>query len=288
MPGVPTPALHVDPSELARLAGELARSVGVRIRTMREQGVDVAATKSSLTDVVTAADREAEELLVAGILAARPDDGILGEEGADLAGTSGVTWVIDPIDGTTNYLYGLPAYGVSVAATVADGSAAGSQSGNTHDGRRAIAGAVYIPPTDELFTAYEGGGAMLGGVAVAVSTEEDLGLALVGTGFGYTLERRTEQANVARRIIPQIRDLRRMGSASVDLCMIASGRLDAYYERGLQPWDYAAGVLIAREAGAEVLGRDQETLPGEPLLITGPPALARKLRDAVTAAYAAG
>ena len=288
MPGAPTPALHVDPSELARLAGDLARSVGVRIRTLREQGVDVAATKSSRTDVVTAADREAEELLVAGILAARPGDGILGEEGANSASTSGVTWVLDPIDGTTNYLYGLPAYGVSVAATVADDSAADAQAGNTHDGRRTIAGAVYIPVTDELFTAFEGGGTTLNGSPVAASTEEDLSLALVGTGFGYTFERRTEQANVVRHLIPQVRDVRRMGSASVDLCMIAAGRLDAYYERGLQPWDYAAGVLIAREAGADVLGRDEGTLPGEPLLIAGPPTLARKLQASVAAAYAAG
>ena len=159
MPGAPTPALDIDHSGLARLAGELATSVGERIRSLREQGVDVAKTKSSLTDVVTAADHEAERLLVAGISAARPDDGILGEEGADTVGTSGITWVIDPIDGTVNYLYGLPAYAVSIAATVADESAASARAGNTHDGRRAVAGAVYLPVTQELFAAAAGGGA---------------------------------------------------------------------------------------------------------------------------------
>jgi myo-inositol-1(or 4)-monophosphatase len=289
MPGAPTPALDFDfdYSEIAHLAGELATSVGERIRSLREQGVDVAQTKSSLTDVVTAADHEAERLLVAGISAARPDDGILGEEGADTVGTSGITWVIDPIDGTVNYLYGLPAYAVSVAATVADDSAAAARAGNTHDGRRAIAGAIYLPVSQELFVAAAGGGATRNGAPIAVSRETDLSLALVGTGFGYTVERRTEQAEVAQQVIPQIRDLRRMGSASVDLCMIAAGRLDAYYERGLQPWDYAAGALIAREAGALVLGRDDATLPGEPLLIAGPPALASRLQQAVAAAYAA-
>lgn len=288
MPGAPTPALLPYPSDLAEIAGLLARRVGERIRSLRDAGVDVAATKSSHTDVVTAADREAERMLVAGLLELRPDDGILGEEGADTPGTSGVTWVIDPIDGTVNYLYQLPAYAVSVAATVADASAPAAGSGNTHDGRRAIAGAVYAPVTDELYVAWEGGGATLNGAPISVSPEDDLSRALVGTGFGYTVERRTEQANVARHLIPQIRDLRRMGSASIDLCMIAAGRLDAYYERGLQPWDYAAGVLIAREAGAEVLGRDAASLPGEPMLIAGPRPLAGALRAAVAQAYAAG
>ncbi len=287
MPGASSPARDVDVHALAQLAGELAARVGERIHTLREHGVDIAATKSSLTDVVTAADQEAERLLVAGITAARPEDGILGEEGADTIGTSGITWVIDPIDGTVNYLYGIPAYGVSVAATVEDDTSAAAGLGNTHDGRRAIAGAVYIPATQELFVAAAGAGATRNGIAIRVSSETDLGLALVGTGFGYTVERRTEQAEVVAQLIPQIRDLRRMGSASVDLCMIAAGKLDAYYERGLQPWDYAAGVLIAREAGALVLGRDETTLPGEPLLIAGPPLLAKRLQVAVAAAYAA-
>lgn len=267
-------------AELTELAGSLARNVGTRIRSLREQGVDIAATKSSLTDVVTEADREAERLLAAGLRAARPDDGILGEEGASTESSSGITWVVDPIDGTVNYLYGLPSYAVSIAATVED-----HELGATADGRRAIAGAVYLPVTDELFTAYEHGGALRNGAAIRVSDVTELSIALVATGFGYTTERRTEQAEVVRQLIPKVRDIRRLGAASVDLCLVASGRLDAYYERGLQPWDYAAGVLIAREAGAAILARSDDTLPGEPMLIAGPPRLAGELQSAVREAY---
>jgi myo-inositol-1(or 4)-monophosphatase len=267
-------------SSLVEVAGSLAREVGSTIRARREQGVDVAATKSSRTDVVTEADREAERLLAEGIRAARPNDGMLGEEGASVTGTSGITWVVDPIDGTVNYLYGLPAYAVSVAATVEDRGP-----GATADGRRAVAGAVYVPVTDELYTATEGGGAQLNGRAVRVSGETDLAVALVATGFGYTEERRTEQAEVVRQLIPRVRDIRRMGAASVDLCLLASGRLDAYYERGLQPWDYAAGARIARESGAEILALHDDALPGEPMMIAGPPSLARSLQLALRDAY---
>lgn len=285
-----------DPSELRRLAdvaASLARSVGAVIRSLREAGVDVAATKSSITDVVTAADEEAERLLTSGLRELRPDDGILGEEGASISGTTGITWVVDPIDGTVNYLYGLPAYAVSVAATVevagetADGAAGEPHGpGDMADGRRAVAGAVYLPVTDELFTAWQGGGAQLNGEPLDGPVETALGTALVATGFGYTVERRTEQAEVVRRLIPRVRDIRRIGSAAADLCLLAAGRLDAYYERGLQPWDYAAGALIAREAGALVLGRDEATPPGEPLLIAAAPGLARELRGAIAEAYA--
>ncbi len=281
-------------SQLADLAGSLAREVGARVRSLREEGVEVAATKSSLVDVVTSADREAERLLTEGLRGARPEDGLLGEEGASVEGTSGVTWVVDPIDGTVNYLYGLPAYAVSVAATVAcdidhRGAARGSGAteGAMADGRRAIAGAVYVPATEELFTAHEGGGAYLNGRPIRVSEADDLGLSLVATGFGYLRERRVEQAEVVRRLIPQVRDIRRMGAAAVDLCLVAAGRLDAYYERGLQPWDYAAGALIAREAGALILALDDDALPGERMIVAGPPALARELRAAVREAYAA-
>lgn len=281
---VPLPA---DPQALAQLAGEIARNVGATIRSMRTEGVAVAALKSSLTDVVTAADREAERLVVSALQAARPDDGVLGEEGSDTPGTSGITWVIDPIDGTVNYLYGIAQYAVSIAATVKDHSPAADAAGNTFDGRRAIAGAVYAPVTDELYLAAEGHGATLNGETIRASSETELGLALVGSGFGYTVERRTEQAEVARLVIPQIRDLRRMGSASIDLCMLASARLDGYYERGLQPWDYAAALLIAREAGAIAIGHDATQLPGEPMIIAGPPAIVAPLQAAVAAAYQA-
>jgi len=279
---------QIELSTLAQTAGALARMVGARIRSLREQGVAVADTKSSLTDVVTAADREAERLVAEALREARPHDGLLGEEGASTAGTTGITWVVDPIDGTVNYLYGLPAYAVSIAATVEhDGRGSTLPAGTMADGRRAVAGAVYVPAFDELFDAHEGGGARVNGRPIRVSEREELSLALVGTGFGYTVERRTEQAEVARRLIPQVRDIRRMGAAAVDLCMVAAGRLDAYYERGLQPWDYAAGALIAREAGAEILALEDGELPGEPMLVAGPPALARELRAAVREACAA-
>ena len=279
---------QIELSTLAQTAGALARMVGARIRSLREQGVAVADTKSSLTDVVTAADREAERLVAEALREARPHDGLLGEEGASTAGTTGITWVVDPIDGTVNYLYGLPAYAVSIAATVEhDGRGSTLPAGTMADGRRAVAGAVYVPAFDELFDAHEGGGARVNGRPIRVSEREELSLALVGTGFGYTVERRTEQAEVARRLIPRVRDIRRMGAAAVDLCMVAAGRLDAYYERGLQPWDYAAGALIAREAGAEILALEDDELPGEPMLVAGPPALARELRAAVREAYAA-
>ena len=279
---------QIELSTLAQTAGALARMVGARIRSLREQGVAVADTKSSLTDVVTAADREAERLVAEALREARPHDGLLGEEGASTAGTTGITWVVDPIDGTVNYLYGLPAYAVSIAATVEhDGRGSTLPAGTMADGRRAVAGAVYVPAFDELFDAHEGGGARVNGRPIRVSEREELSLALVGTGFGYTVERRTEQAEVARRLIPRVRDIRRMGAAAVDLCMVAAGRLDAYYERGLQPWDYAAGALIAREAGAEILALEDGELPGEPMLVAGPPALARELRAAVREACAA-
>ena len=261
-------------TELAALAAEVARSTGILIRDLREAGVDVAASKSSATDIVTVADRRAEEHVVAAISAARPHDGILGEEGAGVPGTSGITWVVDPIDGTVNYAYGIPLYAVSIAATIADPTA-------SFDGRRAVAGAVFAPRTDELFEAHEGGGARLNGEPIRVSDCGELAMALVATGFGYTVERRTEQAEMAMRLIPRARDLRRTGSAAYDLCSFASGRIDAYYERGLQPWDYAAGLLIAREAGGDLAGIDAATPPGEPMLVAAPAVLMGDRRTVV-------
>lgn len=260
-----------DPKALAELAAEIATRAAARILELRAQGVSIAASKSSATDVVTAADQESERLIVAAILDVRPDDGILGEEGTGITGTSGITWVIDPIDGTVNYLYDLPAYAVSIAATVADESAFA-------DGRRAIAGAICNPRTDELFVAWLGGGATRNGEPIHVTGQTDLAVALVATGFGYTVERRTEQAAMVARVIPRARDIRRNGSAAYDLCMLAAGRLDAYYERGLMPWDYAAGVLIASEAGATLIGRDDSTPPGEPFMVVGAPGLVEELR----------
>ena len=259
---------------LAELAGTLAREVGVEIMRRRRIGVDVAATKSSINDVVTEADGAAERMLAEALLVARPQDGLIGEEGGTRASESGITWVVDPIDGTVNYLYGLPLYAVSVAATVPDVDAFA-------DGRRAIAGAIYLPELDELYEAWQGGGARCNGEPISVSEEVPLETALVGTGFGYTRERRAEQAAVVARLLPDVRDIRRTGSAAYDLCLLASGRLNALYERGLQPWDYAAGALIVTEAGGAVLGRGDGTAPGDPLLVAGPPLLAHALRARV-------
>lgn len=193
--------------------------------------------KSSATDVATEMDRAAEALIADRLLRARPADGVQGEEGTARRGTSGVEWVIDPIDGTTNYVYGHPGFAVSVAAVI-DGVA--------------VVGVVHDPLHHEVFTAVRGGGATRNDVPVAVSSETRLAHALVGTGFSYEAERRRRQAEVLTRVLPQVRDIRRMGAASVDLCSVACGRLDAYYERGLQPWDHAAGALVALEAGARV------------------------------------
>ncbi|WP_053388004.1 inositol monophosphatase family protein [Leucobacter japonicus] len=272
-PDAPATPAH-DPQALAELAAEIAQQAAARILALRAEGVSVAASKSSAVDIVTAADQESERFIVAALQAARPNDGILGEEGTGIAGTSGITWVIDPIDGTVNYLYDLPAYAVSIAATVTDATAFA-------DSRRAIAGAVCNPRTDELFVAWQGGGATRNGERITITGQEDLAVSLVATGFGYTVERRIEQAAMVSRLLPKARDIRRIGSAAYDLCLLASGRLDAYFERGLQPWDYAAGVLIASEAGARLLGRDDATPPGEPFLVAGSPNLVAELREVV-------
>ncbi|MGO3147268.1 MAG: inositol monophosphatase family protein [Leucobacter sp.] len=269
----------VNAQELAEIAAEIARSVGVQIRAIRAEGVEVADTKSSSADVVTYADRLAESLTQEALLARRPHDGVVGEEGAQVSGTSGITWVVDPIDGTVNYLYGLPFYGVSIAATVADGAP-----GTMEDGRRAIAGAVYLPVFDELFTAWDGGGSYVNGESLTGPATKPLDVALLATGFGYTRERRTEQAHVIQQVLPLVRDIRRMGSAAADLCMLAAGRLDAYFERGLKPWDYAAAVLIARESGVQVLGLEGAA-PGESMLIAAAPNTASELHAAVQTAY---
>jgi myo-inositol-1(or 4)-monophosphatase len=191
-------------------------------------------TKSSITDLVTAHDRWSEETLVAAILSARPDDGFLGEEGASVEGRSGVTWLIDPIDGTTNFVYGLPGCSVSIAARVDDVD---------------VAGAVHDLVRDERFRATRGGGASLDDDPIRCASPDDLATALVATGFSYDADRRRAQAAMLVDVLPRVRDIRRMGGAAIDLCALACGRVDAYFERGLSPWDHAAGALIAAEAG---------------------------------------
>ncbi|HEX4821831.1 MAG TPA: inositol monophosphatase family protein, partial [Acidimicrobiales bacterium] len=192
-------------------------------------------TKSTPTDMVTEMDRASEALIVDALRARRPDDGFVGEEGADERGTSGVQWLIDPVDGTTNYLYAFPGFAVSIAAQL-DGVV--------------VAGVVHDPLHSDVFCAARGRGATRNGTSIHTSTLTDMSRALVGTGFSYEPERRERQANVLIEVLPRVRDIRRMGAASVDLCSVACGRLDAYYERGLGPWDLAAGALVAEEAGA--------------------------------------
>lgn len=263
---------ELSPQELAQLAKQIADTVGTRVRELRAEGVNVAATKSTETDVVTYADRAAERLITAALLEARPDDGLLGEEGASRESKTGITWVIDPIDGTVNYLYNIPMYAVSIAATVEDPKA-------FSDGRRPIAGAVNNPATGQLYHAWEGGGAYLNNEPIQVSSPRDLALSLVATGFGYTAERRAEQAAVVAELLPRVRDIRRIGAAAYDLCQLAAGSLDAFYERGLNPWDFAAGALIAQEAGARVLGGEPGALPGQEMLLLAPPGLAEELQQ---------
>ncbi|HEU4849230.1 MAG TPA: inositol monophosphatase family protein [Terrimesophilobacter sp.] len=245
------------PSELLDLATRIAVTTGDLIARRRAEGVRVAASKSSLEDVVTDADREAEALIRSLIAEARPEDGFLGEESGAEAGTSGLTWVVDPIDGTVNYLYGIRQYAVSIAVVE------GAPEPETW---RALAGVVVNPAADEVFAASVGGGATLNGVPIRVALPVALSQALVGTGFGYLAERRVEQAKVLVGLVAQVRDIRRQGSAALDLCAIATGRLNAYFERGLKPWDHAAGGLIAAEAGARVSGRGGASASSEFLL----------------------
>ncbi|MFE7759033.1 inositol monophosphatase family protein [Streptomyces sp. NPDC057418] len=227
-------------SELLDLALEAARRAGALLRDGRPADLGVHATKSSPIDVVTEMDIRAEKLITGFLAEHRPADGFLGEEGASSEGSSGIRWVIDPLDGTVNYLYGLPTWAVSIAAE--------------RDGERVV-GVVEAPMRRETFHAVLGGGAFGNGEALHCRPAPPLGEALVSTGFNYVTEVRTHQAAVAQRLIPRLRDIRRGGSAAVDLCDVAAGRLDGYYERGLHPWDLAAGDLIAREAGALTGGR---------------------------------
>ncbi|GGZ36850.1 inositol monophosphatase family protein [Streptomyces poonensis] len=243
----PEPAPYPDAlkAELLEIALDAAARAGAFLRDGRPEDLGVAATKSSAVDVVTEMDIASEKMITGLLADRRPDDGVLGEEGASVEGSSGVQWVIDPIDGTVNYLYGLPSWAVSIAARV---------HGET------VVGVVYAPVRGETWRAVLGDGAFLNDRPLHVRPAPALGLALVGTGFGYLAERRARQAEVVRELIPQVRDIRRGGSAAIDLCDVATGRLDAYYERGLNPWDYAAGDLIAREAGALTGGRPGERL----------------------------
>ena len=271
-----TRTTDADPHALLDLTVATAREAAelvARGRATAGEDVDV---KSSPVDVVTAVDTASEELIVGRLLAARPGDGVLGEEGAAREGTSGVRWVIDPIDGTVNFLYDLPAYAVSIAAEV-DGEV--------------VAGVVLNVATGELFTATRGGGAHFSSparpqpVLLTGSRPASLEQTLVATGFGYQVERRRAQGAVVAALLPRVRDIRRFGSSALDLCAAAMGRTDAYYELDLNPWDHAAGALVAAEAGLVVTG-----LPGspfaEPMAIAAAPSIAAPFIDLLVELHA--
>jgi len=261
---VPEPVLR----ELEALAVTAAGAAGRFIVDDRPRGMGVLDTKSSVNDIVTVMDQESELLLRRILLGARPDDAILGEEDGALAGTSGVTWVIDPIDGTVNYLYGIPAYCVSVAAVIGDAGTPGQW--------QPVAGAICNPLTGEIFHARLGGGANVlvadEDTAISVNTVDVLLQSLVATGFGYVPEVRARQGEVVSAMLPEIRDIRRAGSAALDLCAVACGRVDAYYESGLNPWDLAAGWIIAAEAGALVTGLNGIP-PGQAAVVAAGPGI---------------
>ncbi len=193
--------------------------------------------KSGVFDFATQMDHESEKLIVSRILSARPEDGLLGEEGANKESSSGITWVIDPIDGTVNYLYDIPGWCISIAAKDEQGS---------------LIGVVYSPATKSLWKAARGSGAFLNNSPIKCNEPVQLNRALVGSGFAYDLERRKVQAKLISELLPEIRDLRRLGACAVDICHVATGSLDAYFEAGVNEWDYAAAGLIAMEAGAKL------------------------------------
>jgi myo-inositol-1(or 4)-monophosphatase len=244
-------------SDLRALAETVARETGALLRE-RFAGPRTGVTaKSSPTGLVSAADTEAEALIRERLLAARPDDAVLGEEGGAAEGTSGVRWIVDPLDGTTNFLYGVPVWNVSIACEDGDGT---------------LAGAVYDPMRDELWSADRDGPPLRDGAPFTAPLRSDAATALVATGFGYDAEVRRVQAATAARLLPHVRDLRRMGSAALDLAWTAAGRFDAYYERGLNAWDWAAGELICRRAGLEVRALSP-TPPAGPGVLVAPPGL---------------
>lgn len=264
-----------DAAELLAIAVEIVREAGETARRMRVEGVSGVTTKSTDTDVVTAADRAVERQVVDALRVRRPRDVVLGEEyGASGARDSAgdVRWILDPIDGTVNYLYDLPQYAVSLAAEV--------------DGQ-VVAGVVRNPATGAEWTATLGGGAYRAGERLHGSPQTELGQALVGTGFGYDPARRVHQGGVLHGLLGHVRDIRRFGSAALDLCAAAGGQLDAFYEKGLNPWDHAAGGLVATEAGLVVAGLGGAP-PGLDMVVAAPPALFKPLHDRLAELDAAG
>lgn len=262
--------------QLVTLAREAAQRAGALLAAStgaaERRGLAAGATrKSSRTDLATDADRASEALVREAIAAARPDDTVLGEEQGETAGASGLTWIVDPLDGTTNFVYGFPAWAVSIAAADGDG---------------VVAGVVHDPLRGETFEATRDGGAFLNGARLKLGPPPPLGEALVGTGFGYDADRRRRQAALLPHVLPRVRDIRRAGAAALDLCWLAAGRLDAFYEAGLKPWDFAAGLLVAREAGAG--HRELDGPVDVPTLVVAAGTLLETLGDLLATAAGAG
>lgn len=266
----PAPDKAVDPARLLDLAMRGARAAG-RELLHRYGKVEGLTTKSSATDPVTDADRCAESTLVKLITSERPDDGLLGEEGAARESASGIRWVIDPLDGTVNYLYELDNFAVSVAA---------------EDEHGALVGVVHNPVTKRTFHAVRGVGASVDGQPLRVNDPVPMNRALLATGFGYDPDIRRRQGAMIAQLLPQVRDIRRIGSAALDLCAVASGSVDAYFEEGVKAWDVAAGGLIAQEAGAQLT----RTAPiaGQPGILVAGPALFDELVAALVRVRDAG
>lgn len=254
------------PRSLLELGVEVAREAGQLLLDGLAAGPTGIESKSTRTDLVSDLDRASESLIVERIRRRRPDDSFLAEEGSNRSGSSPVRWVIDPLDGTINFLYGLPAFCVSIAAEV-DGTV--------------VAGVVHDPSRQETFTAVKGAGAWLADRRLVVNTPTELALALVGTGFAYESSVRAEQGRIFAGLVSRVRDVRRMGSAALDLCYVAAGRLDAYFERGTHHWDRAAGGLVATEAGAAV-GDLAGGPPSDDLVLAAAPPVAEALRGLLT------
>lgn len=246
--------------DLAVMAATRASDILLSYFEGPAQGVS---TKSSPTDLVSDADRDAESFLMQFFKHERPEDGILAEEGGGRPSKSGLTWVVDPLDGTVNFLFGIPVWCVSIAVEDVDGG---------------VAAVVYDPNRDELFAAERGEGATLNGEPIVVSQRTELASALIGTGFSYDAEVRDAQAATLTRVLPQVRDVRRAGSAAIDLATLACGRFDGFYEAPMEAWDKAAGVLLVREAGGVV-----SELPAPKGLSPGVIAAGPGLHDALRA-----
>ena len=240
-------------AELLKLAESVARATGALLMNRPESFT--LTEKSSAVDFATQMDKAAEEMIVSKLLAARPDDGIIAEEGSARDSKSGITWVIDPIDGTVNYLYGLPGWNISIAAK---------------DQQGVVVGVVFAPTLNGFWSAIRGQGATYNGKKIRCNDPVSLDRALIATGFAYDLTLRIGQGQAMANLLPKIRDLRRNGAAAVDLCYVAMGAVDAYFESSLKEWDLAAGGLIASEAGATLSGRLGGAPDGELVICAGP------------------